>query len=93
MKNLYISGIDNIGIQDRYTMAIYDSAARVIRDGVHIDHSRQSHIRTYGKDNKLYFLNCEFRNSIDLATPSNGRFFDGRGIVQDSIMYSTPRSI
>jgi hypothetical protein len=86
-KNLYISGIDNIGIQDRYTMAVYDTGARVIWDGIQIDHSRQSHIRIYGTNTKLFFLNCEFRNSIDLATPSNGRFFDGRGLAIDTIMY------
>jgi hypothetical protein len=86
-KNLYISGIDDIGKQDRYTMAVYDTNARVVWDGVHIDQSRQSHIRSYGTDQKLYFYNCEFRNSIDLATPSNGRFYDGRGLVQDSIVY------
>jgi hypothetical protein len=86
-KNIYISGIDNIGKQDRYTMAVYDTAARVIWDGVQIDHSRQSHIRTYGTDTKLIFKNCEFRNSVDLATPSNGRFFDGRGLAVDSILY------
>jgi hypothetical protein len=86
-KNIYISGIDNIGIQDRYIMAIYDSAARIIWDGVHVDHSRQSHFRTYATDTKLLFNDCEFRNAIDLATPSNGRFFDGRGLMADSIMF------
>ncbi len=86
LKNLYISGIDNIGIQDRYTAAIYDSAARVILDGVHVDHSRQSSFRTYGNDVKLYFYNCEFRNSIDLANSGNGRFFDSRGLVVDTLL-------
>jgi hypothetical protein len=86
-KNLYLSGIDNIGIQDRYTMAVYDTGARVVWEGVHIDHSRQSHIRVYGVNTRLFFRDCEFRNSIDLATPSNGRFFDGRGLAVDTIMY------
>ena len=86
-KNLYISGIDDIGKQCRYTMAVYDTNARVIWDGVQIDQSRQSHIRSYGTDQKLLFYNCEFRNSIDLATPSNGRFYDGRGLMQDSILF------
>ena len=69
-KNLYISGIDDIGKQDRYTMAVYDTSARVIWEGSNRP-SRQSHIRSYGNQ-KLFFFNCEFRNSIDLATPSNG---------------------
>jgi hypothetical protein len=86
-KNLYISGIDDIGKQDRYTMAVYGDSNRVILEGIHIDHSRQSHVRSYGTNQKLYFLNCEFRNSIDLATPSNGRFYDGRGLVQDTMMW------
>jgi len=86
-KNLYISGIDDIGKQDRYTIAVYGDSTKVILDGVHIDHSRQSHIRTYGNLTRIFFLNCEFRNSIDLATPSNGRFFDGRGLRADSIVW------
>lgn len=86
-KNLYISGIDMIGNQCRYTIAVYNNGTRVIWDGVQIDQSRQSHIRSYGTDQKLYFYNCEFRNSIDLATPSNGRFYDARGQIADSIVY------
>lgn len=86
-KNLYISGIDNIGNQDRYTMAVYDTGARVIWEGVHVDHSRQSHFRTYGTDTKLFFIDCELRNSIDLANTGNGRFFDGRGLTGDTLMF------
>ena len=86
-KNLYISGIDNIGKQNRYTMAIYGDARRIILDGVHVDQSRQSHFRTYGTNAKIFFYNCEFRNSIDLVTPSNGRFFDARGLMPDTILW------
>lgn len=86
-KNLYLSGIDNIGVQCRYTMAVYDTGARVVWEGVHVDHARQSHFRTYGTDTRLFFIDCEFRNGIDLANPSNGRFFDSRGLVADTIMF------
>lgn len=86
-KNIYISGIDNLGNQCRYTMAVQDSGAKLILDGVHIDHSRQSAIRSYGMNQKIFFYNCEFRNGIDLAAPSNGRFYDGRGLMVDSIVW------
>jgi hypothetical protein len=85
-KNLYISGIDMIGNQCRYTMAVYGNGTRVIWEGIQIDQSRQSHIRSYGTEQKLYFFDCEFRNSIDLATPSNGRFYDARGQLGDSLV-------
>jgi hypothetical protein len=86
-KDLYISGSDNLGKQNRYTMAIYGDKRRIILDGVHIDQARQSHIRTYGTNCNIFFYNCELRNSIDLAAPSNGRFFDARGLMADTILW------
>ncbi len=86
-KNLYISGIDNIGNQDRYTMAVYDTGGRVVWEGVHVDHARQSHFRTYGTNTRLFFIDCEFRNGIDLANTGNGRFFDSRGLTGDTLMF------
>jgi hypothetical protein len=86
-KNLFISGIDDIGKQDRYTIAIYGDSNRVVLEGVTIDHSRQSHLRSYGTYQKIFCIDCEFSNSLDVATPSNGRFYDGRGLVQDTIMW------
>jgi hypothetical protein len=85
--NLYICGTDMIGNYNRYSTGIYGDETRAIWDGVNIDATKQSHIRCYGKNQKIYYLNCEFRNSFDLASSGNGRFIDTRGNVCDSIVW------
>ena len=56
-KDLYISGSDMIGNDSRYGILIYGNGARVVIDGVQLDFSDQSHIKTYGKDCKIFHYN------------------------------------
>lgn len=87
LKNIYVCGTDMIGTDIRYGINIYGNGSRLILDGVQIDFSDQSHVKTYAKDCKIYHLNCEFRNGFLLNDMGRGRFFDARGLMPDSLVY------
>ena len=86
-KDIYISGSDMIGNDNRYGILIYANGARVVLDGINIDFADQAHVKTYGKECKIFHYNCEFRNGFLLTDQGRGRFFDARGLMPDSLVY------
>jgi hypothetical protein len=86
-KDLYISGSDMLGNDNRYGILIYGNGVRVVIDNVNLDFADQAHVKTYGKDCKIYHYNCEFRNGFLLTDQGRGRFFDARGLMPDSLVY------
>ncbi len=86
-RNIYISGIDNLGNQSESNMfRIEGDGMKLVLDGVFADHDAQSFVRMNADNQKLFILNSTMRNSFLLSDPGNGRFIDTRGNQQDTIM-------
>ncbi len=87
LRNLYVSGIDNLGNQASKNMfRLEKTGGRYIVDGCFFDHDAQAFVRMNADDQKLYIYDSIFRNSILLAGPGNGRFIDTRGNTVDTMM-------
>ncbi len=86
LKNLYLSGSNMLGNDNRYCILIYANDARIVMDGLNVDFADQAHVKTYSKNNKIYWLNCEMRNGYLLTDNGRGRFFDARGLMPDSLV-------
>lgn len=86
LKNLYMSGSNMLGNDNRYFINIYSNGARIVLDGIQVDFADQAHVKTYSKENKIYWYNCEMRNGYLLTDSGRGRFFDARGAAADSLV-------
>jgi len=85
-RDLYLSGIDNLGNQVEDNAFRCDKKnGKYIIDDCYVDGDAQSVVRMNAEGQKLFITNCIFANSYLLADPNNGRFVDTRGNTQDTI--------
>jgi hypothetical protein len=78
LKNLYIVGADNNGVQTYYQPIQIDASdSRFVFDNVILERTNFALIAFTGKNNDIFFTNCKFRNLI--GQPSTQQW-EGRGI-------------
>ncbi|MCX6168229.1 MAG: T9SS type A sorting domain-containing protein [Ignavibacteriales bacterium] len=88
LKNLYIVGADNNGVQTYYQPIQIDASnSRFIFDNIILERTNFALIAFTAKNNDIFFTNCKFRNLI--GQPSTQQW-EGRGISiwadQDSVV-------
>jgi Secretion system C-terminal sorting domain len=89
MKNLYIIGSDDIGVQTYYQpIEMNVDNKRYIFDNIVFERSNFSLLSWNGKNNDIFITNCNFRNQIE-APPTQQ--WAGRGVSiwtdQDTVVF------
>ena len=86
LRGLYITGMDDLGGVVNRIIRVRADGARVIIEDCHLDYAGQSSMRFDNEGNKLYVSNSVFSNLGRMDSPDNGRSFDMRGNVVDSVV-------
>ena len=85
-RDLYISGIDNLGNQvGKNCFRVGKEGGRYIVDNCVVDGDAQNFFRIDAQDQKVFITNSELKNSYLLSDPANGRFMDTRGNTTDTL--------